>query len=100
MPNFNTGLIVMMIVTIVLLLASMVLSSMASSSAGECKCPDAHNYSMYAALVTGISALLIGGFLGLYIYREEIAISSGLNLASNGGMDSGLGSGVGKFKFE
>lgn len=100
MSSFNTGLIAMMVVTVVLLLAAMVLSSMASSSAGECKCPTAHNYSMYSALVTGISAFLVGAFLALYIYREEIAISSGLNLAPDLGTGSGLGAGFGKFKFE
>ncbi len=96
MADLDVGLIVMMVVTIVLLFISMILSAISSAAAVDCKCsdPKAHNYSMYSALVTGLSALLIGIALAIYIYRGEIANNIGSGLVSAG---TGLQS---KFKLE
>lgn len=68
MADRNTFLIIMLVVCIVLLLISMILSSMASSSAKKNlhKDTNAHKYSKYAAIVSGVSVLLISISLIMY----------------------------------
>lgn len=76
----NTMLIVFMSLSIVLLFSIMVMTAMASSAANasptECqeKC---HSYSMYSAVTTGVTVILLIGVLIYYIYstREELASS-------------------------
>ena len=70
----NMALIIMMIIAIILLFVAMVLSAMASSAAKkESSKGTAHKYSMYAAVVCGISVLLIGIALVIYFNRETIS---------------------------
>lgn len=60
----------------------MVLSSIASSDASSgCTAPEPHKYSMYSALVTGLSTLLISISLGIYIYKDDIGsyVQQGFN---------------------
>lgn len=76
MAETNTYIIIIISITIILLLACMVLSAMASSAAEECTgCTNnkAKDYSMYTAIITGISAFLMGICLYFYVYRSEIA---------------------------
>lgn len=84
MGETNTSLIVMMVVAIVLLFTSMVLSSMASTASEGCPNENAHKYSMWSAVVTGIAALIIGVFLYLYVNREPILSGLGGALKSVG----------------
>lgn len=85
MAENNMSLIVVMVVTIVLLFTAMVLSSMASSAAlTDCKEDTAHKYSMYTAVICGLSALITGIALGLYLYRDDIASGASKALTSAG----------------
>ncbi len=96
MANLDISLTVLLVITAVLLFAAMVLSSIASAAAVDCKCkdPTAHNYSMYTAILCGLSATVIAFVLVMYIYREEIVTGVGKGLSSAG---TGLQS---KFKIE
>lgn len=84
MAETNMSLIVMMVVAIVLLFTSMVLSSMASTASEGCPDENAHKYSMWSAIVTGVAALIIGVSLYLYINREPILSGLGGALKSAG----------------
>jgi cytochrome bd-type quinol oxidase subunit 2 len=84
MGEHNTSLIVMMVVAIVLLFTSMVLSSMASNATEGCTDENAHKYSMYSAIVSGIAVFLIGIALWFYIYREPLMSGVGDTLTSAG----------------
>lgn len=89
-------LILFMVLTIGLLLTSMVLSAMASydskKSAAECqeKC---HKWSMWSALVSGISAAVIVAVLIYYIYSSRAYLVKGAGglLQRAGGTLTGKG---------
>ncbi len=73
----NVALILFMVFTIILLFVAMVFSAMAATDAnkGAQKCKkNCNKYSMWAALVTGLSVALIFISLIIYIYvsREHI----------------------------
>lgn len=84
MGEHNTSLIVMMVVAMVLLFTSMVLSSMASSAATSCTDENAHKYSMYSAIVSGVAVFVIGIVMWFYIYREPLMGGAGDILSSAG----------------
>jgi hypothetical protein len=84
MGEHNTSLIVMMVVAIVLLFTSMVLSSMASNATAGCTDENAHKYSMYSAIVSGVAVFVIGVALWFYIYREPLMSGAGDMLSSAG----------------
>jgi len=84
MGEHNTSLIVMMVVSIALLFTSMILSSMASSAAVDCKDQNAYKYSMYSAIVSGVAVFLIGIALWFYIYREPLMSGVSDTLTSAG----------------
>jgi len=84
MSEHNNSLIIMMVVTMVLLFISMVLSSMASSASDSCKDENAHKYSMYSAITSGVAVLVTGVALWMYIYRDQIISSAGDILSSAG----------------
>jgi uncharacterized membrane protein YjgN (DUF898 family) len=68
----ETTLLVVLVLATVLLFLSMILSAMASSAAADCTNDDAHKYSMYSAVLCGISAVLMTICIGIYYYRDEI----------------------------
>ena len=73
----NVALILFMVLSIILLFVAMVFSAMASTDAhkGSQKCKEnCSKYSMWSALVAGISVALIFVSLIIYIYvsREHI----------------------------
>lgn len=81
----SAALIMFMIVTIALLFTAMVLSAMASSDAqkGGTNCKEGcHKYSMWAALVTGISVAAIIVILIVYIYTTRNDIARDVALAA------------------
>jgi len=84
MGEHNTSLIVIMIVAIALLFTSMVLSSMASNATEGCTNENAHKYSMYSAIVSGVAVFAIGVALWMYIYREPLMTGAGDVLSSAG----------------
>jgi len=79
----NIMLVVFMIIVILLLFTTMIFSAMASDKTKDCgkngdptKCTAAegekcHKNSMYAALITGLSAGLLGVCLIIYIYSSK-----------------------------
>lgn len=69
----DTTLLVVMVLAAVLLFVSMILSAMASSAAASgCTNEDAHKYSMYSAVLCGISVVLMAISISIYYYRDEI----------------------------
>jgi NADH:ubiquinone oxidoreductase subunit 5 (subunit L)/multisubunit Na+/H+ antiporter MnhA subunit len=64
-------------VCIFLLFIAMILSAMASmdakKSAQDCQ-EGCHRYSMWSALIAGLSVVLLVVFLGVYIYVSEAAV--------------------------
>jgi Na+-transporting methylmalonyl-CoA/oxaloacetate decarboxylase gamma subunit len=77
----NTMLMVFMGLAIVLLFAVMVISAMASSAATDSpsECQDkCHRYSMYSALVTGLTVVVLIIALIIYIYASREEISGGI----------------------
>jgi len=72
----NTALLVFLSLCIVLLFAVMVTSSIAANNADSgTKC---HDYSMYSALITGLTTLLLIIGIGVYIYTSREAIVEGM----------------------
>ena len=85
----NVALIIFMVLTIILLFVSMVLSAMASNEArkGSQKCKeDCHKYSMWSALVSGLSVAMIVIALIIYIYtsRHHVAQAAAEMLQKHG----------------
>jgi len=62
----------------------MILSSIASVAATNNDVSKAHTYSMYSAVLSGISALLIGGALITYIYFTRNEFIAGIKGAAQG----------------
>lgn len=80
MTQHNVPMIVMIIIAILLLFTTMVLSAMASSDASKSNddnCQSCHKYSMYSAIVTGISVFIIFIGLMIYLFRKPIAQQTG-----------------------
>lgn len=76
MAEHNWGMIIVMVIAILLLFTSMVLSAMAASDAtkGGSTCQkNCHTYAMWAAIVNGISVLLIFIAMVMYLTRRQIA---------------------------
>lgn len=97
----NALLLVFMIVAVGLLFSSMVLSAMASSDAQKATGADtnstnyitkAHKYSMWAAIVTGVSSFVIIVVAIFYIYHTRHELAQGVA----GGLH-GAGAFVGKY---
>ena len=71
-------LTIMILLSVALLFAAMVLSAMASADAAK-KTTDGnnncHKYSMWSAIITGVSSalILIGFIITIISYRKEIA---------------------------
>lgn len=74
--------IIVAIVSVILLFISMVLSAMAAmdakKSAEDCK-EGCHKYSMWSALVTGLSVALIVVVMAIYIYTSEKKVREEVN---------------------
>ena len=64
----STAVIVCLVMAIVLLFVVMVLSAMAASDAQKRNTVDAHKYSTWASVTSGISIALIIAILVIYVY--------------------------------
>lgn len=94
----NIMLVVFMIITILLLFTTMIFSAMAADKSKDCKAntpgscgSDAgekcHKNSMYAALITGLSAGLLGVCLIIYIYTSKDTMKEEMTGAMLGKFD-------------
>ena len=73
----GTTVLIVLVISAILLFLSMVLSAMASSAAADCTDDTAHRYAMYAAILCGISVVVMSIAIGVYYYRDEIRTSVG-----------------------
>jgi hypothetical protein len=71
-----TALTIILVISIILLFVSMVLSAIASSAAQKNNITDAHKYSMWSAIVSGLSIALL--VIVLVLYLNSGAIISGV----------------------
>lgn len=75
----NTSLIIFLVIAFLLLFTNMVLSALAADrakdSAKKCK-EDCHKYSMWSAIVSGVTVFVMIVITVLYIYSSRKAIAS------------------------
>jgi hypothetical protein len=69
----SATVIIVLVVSMILLFVSMVLAAMASSDAQKKNLQDAQKYSMWSAVVSGLSIALLIVVLIMYIYSERLA---------------------------
>lgn len=67
----STAVISCLVVAIVLLFATMVLAAMGAADAQKRNFVDAHKYSMWSSIVSGISTALLVAILILYVYASK-----------------------------
>lgn len=67
-----TAVIIFLSLSIVLLFVAMVLSALAASAAKKNNMADAHKFSMWSAITSGISIFIIIGVMFLYIHSTRI----------------------------
>jgi hypothetical protein len=67
----SAGIVISVIVAIVLLFTSMVLSAMSSTAVNNGDKTSAHKYAMISAIVCGISVLVLGVVLVIYISQAK-----------------------------
>lgn len=66
----STALIVCLVVSIILLFVTMVLAAMGASDATKRNFVDAHKFSTYSSIVSGVSTALLVAVLIIYVYSE------------------------------
>jgi L-asparagine transporter-like permease len=64
----SAAVITCLVTAIVLLFVTMVLAAMGASDAQKRNYTDAHKYSMWSSIVSGISTALLVAVLILYVY--------------------------------
>jgi hypothetical protein len=81
----SASVIILMVITMIFLFVAMVLAAMASSEAQKKNLVDAHKYSLWSAVVCGISIFIFIVILVIYIYSSRIAsaIHTGLGSAQS-----------------
>lgn len=72
----SAGIIISVIVAIVLLFTSMVLSAMSSTAVNNNDKANAHKYAMISAIVCGVSVLVLGVVLVIYISQAKKPVTS------------------------
>ena len=83
----SAALIIFMIVAIILLFVSMVTSAMAANEAhkNKSRCvSECHKYSMFSALISGISVAVMIVILTVYIYSSVIGKKSAKPIPNDG----------------
>jgi ABC-type transport system involved in multi-copper enzyme maturation permease subunit len=72
----SAGIIISVIVAIVLLFTSMVLSAMSSTAVNNNDKSNAHKYAMISAIVCGLSVLVLGVVLVIYISQAKKPVTA------------------------
>ena len=67
----SPGIVISVIVAIVLLFTSMVLSAMSSTAINNNDKTSAHKYAMISAIICGLSVLVLGIVLVIYISQTK-----------------------------
>lgn len=71
-----TAVIVCLVISMILLFISMVLSAMSASAAEKGDTSTARKYSLYSAVVSGLSVVLLVVILVMYLNSERIVTST------------------------
>ncbi len=77
----SAGIIISLITAIVLLFVSMVLSAMSAAATGRGDKDDAHKYSTAAAVVCGLSVLVLVVVMIIYINQSRVLAAMQTRLA-------------------
>lgn len=79
--KMSAGIIISLITAIVLLFISMILSAMSATAAGRNDTKEAHKYATAAAVVSGLSVLVLVIVMIIYINQAKLLATAQTRLA-------------------